>query len=321
MGLEEELAGIAAAHGGAGTPVVHPTRTDVVVLRVGEVVVKAHSARDDPEGLRQRLRAAASASVSGVMLAPLNPDVLSAAGRAVTVWPAGRPISHDDDPGSAPWEEGARLLARLHAVPLTVLPGLPPAGGPARAARAVSRMPGDGPVERLIRRAFEELPESPPLPWPQPGSRPGPQPGSQPGSRPGRRSGWPPGPPPGSLPGLLTHGDWHLGQLVHRDRWLLIDVDDLGVGDPAWDLARPAAWYAAGLLEPAVWERFLGAYLASGGPALGPGDDPWARLDVPARALTVQLAAVAVVNAGREERELDEVEHSLVESCNRIVRA
>ncbi|PZG13184.1 phosphotransferase [Nonomuraea aridisoli] len=290
MGLEQELAGIAAAYGGTGTPVFHPTRTDVVVLRMGEVVVKAHSARDDAEELRPRVRAAASAAVSGVMLAPLEPEVLTVGGRAVTVWPAGRPISQDDDPRGAPWEEGARLLARLHAAPLTLLPALPPAGGPARAARAVGRMPGDGPVEQLIRRAFKELPEP-------------------------RRVRVTP------LPGLLTHGDWHLGQLVHRDRWLLIDVDDLGVGDPAWDLARPAAWYAAGLLEPVVWERFLGAYLASGGPALGPGDDPWHRLDLPARALTVQLAAVAVVNAGREGRELDDVEHSLIEACNRIVRA
>ncbi|MFF4614838.1 phosphotransferase [Nonomuraea jabiensis] len=284
MGLEEELAGIAGAYGGAGEPVLHPTRTDVVVLRRGEVVVKAHSRRDDVESLRIRLRGAASAAVTGVMLAPLDPQVLSVAGRAVTVWPAGRPVAQED-PDSAPWEEGARLLARLHAVPLTLLPGLPAAGGPARAARAVGRMTGDGPVEQLIRRAFKELPE------------------------------------PDPLPGLLTHGDWHLGQLVHRGDWLLIDVDDLGVGDPAWDLARPAAWYAAGLLDPAVWERFLGAYLASGGPALGRGDDPWRRLDVPARALTVQLAAVAVVNAERDGRELDEVEHSLVESCNRIVRA
>lgn len=284
MGLEAELAGVAAAYGGAGEPVSHPTRTDVVVLRRGEVVVKAHSLRDDVESLRLRLRAVASAAVSGVMLAPLEPEVLAVAGRAVTVWPAGRPVAQDD-PGAAPWEEGARLLARLHAVPLTLLPELPAAGGPARAARAVDRMSGDGPVEQLIRRAFKELPETEPL------------------------------------PALLTHGDWHLGQLVHRDRWLLIDVDDLGVGDPAWDLARPAAWYAAGLLDPAVWERFLGAYLASGGPALGSGEDPWRRLDVPARALTAQLAAVAVVNAERESRELDEVEHSLVESCNRIVRA
>ncbi len=254
----------------------------MLVVRRGEVVVKAHSVRDDPVALGVRLRAAASAALHGLMLAPLRQEVLTVQGRAVTVWPAGTPVSHDD-PGSAPWEEGARLLAMLHAVPLTPLPELPAAGGPARAARAVRRMTGDGAVERLVRRAFTDLPQ------------------------------------PGAAPGLLTHGDWHLGQLVHRDRWLLIDVDDLGVGDPAWDLARPAAWYAAGLLEPEVWERFLGAYLASGGPALGAGD-PWARLDVPARALTVQLAAVAVVNAEREGRELDEVEHSLVEACDRIVR-
>jgi len=282
--LQAELTAVAAAYGGAGEPVLHPTRTDVVVLRLGEVVVKAHSLRDDAEELRPRLRATASAALTGVMLAPLEPEVLSVGGRAVTVWPAGRPIGQDET-DSAPWEEGARLLARLHAVPLTLVPPLPPAGGPARAARAVRRMPGDGPVEQLVRRAFERLPR------------------------------------PERAPALLTHGDWHLGQLVHRERWLLIDVDDLGVGDPAWDLARPAAWYAAGLLDPDIWDRFLGAYLGSGGPALGEGGDPWLRLDLPARALTVQLAAVAVLNAARANRELDEVEHSLIESCGRIVRA
>ncbi|WP_327093191.1 phosphotransferase family protein [Nonomuraea sp. NBC_01738] len=159
----------------------------------------------------------------------------------------------------------------------------PARGGRSRArARAVRRMSGDGPVEHLVRQAYGSLPQ------------------------------------PAPTPALLTHGDWHLGQLVRRERWMLIDIDDLGVGDPVWDLARPAAWFAAGLLEPAVWERFLGAYLASGGPALGPGD-PWERLDVPTRTLTVQLAAVAVFNAERDRRELDDVEHSLIEACARIV--
>ncbi|MFI6394230.1 phosphotransferase [Nonomuraea sp. NPDC050547] len=278
MGLTEELARVAADYGGTGAPDVHPSRTDVVVVRRGEVVVKAHSVRDDPVLLAPRLRAAGAAALSGIMLAPLDTEVLDVAGRAVTVWPAGQTV----DPDTAPWEEGARLLARLHAVPLPVVSPLPEAGGPARAARAVRRMAGDGPVEQLIRMTFAGLPE------------------------------------PEPAPGLLTHGDWHLGQLVRRERWLLIDIDDLGVGDPVWDLARPAAWYAAGLLEAPVWDRFLGAYLASGGPALDPAD-PWARLDVPTRALTAQLAAVAVVNAARDGRELDEVEHSLIEACDRIV--
>jgi len=220
-----------------------------------------------------------------VMLAPLDPEVLLVGDRLVTVWPAGRPVAADS-PELAPWEEGARLLARLHAVPLTALPPLPPAAGPARVARAVARMPGDGPLQKLVKLTFGSLPE-------------------------------PSAPVPAN--GLLAHGDWHLGQLVrHRGQWQLIDIDDVGTGDPAWDLARPAAWFAAGLLEEAVWERFLGAYLASGGPALGPGN-PWERLDIPARALTVQLAAVAVFNADRDGRELDEVEHSLIEACGRII--
>lgn len=283
VSLEDELAKVAGDYGGTGAPVRHPSRTDVVVLRRGEVVVKAHSERDkeEPARLRLRLAAAASAALSGVMLAPLDPSVLHVAGRRVSVWPAGRPVSQDD-PDAAPWEEGARLLARLHAVPLTDLPPVPAAAGPARVQRAVERMPGQGPLQDLVRQAYAGLPA------------------------------------PDFGPQLATHGDWHLGQLVHRGQWLLIDVDDLGTGDPAWDLARPAAWYAAGLLEPVVWERFLGAYLAAGGPALGPGD-PWRRLDLPARALTVQLTAVAVFNADRDGRELDEVEQTLVQACNRIV--
>src|SRR5690606_14693231 len=160
------------------------------------------------------LRACASAALAGVMLAPLVPEVLTVAGRAVTVWPAGRPIS-EEEAEYAPWEEGARLLARLHAVPPELLPPLPPAGGPERAARAVRRLEGDGPAERLVRRAFEELPEPkvgrPGLPEPDVG-RPGlPEPDV---GRPGLPE------PETGRPGLLAHGDWHLGQLVLRDRWL-----------------------------------------------------------------------------------------------------
>ncbi|MFI6481873.1 phosphotransferase family protein [Nonomuraea sp. NPDC050663] len=279
MSLEDELTSIADAFGGAGEPVLFPSRTDVMVLRQGGVVVKAHSDREDPGGLELRLRAAASAPLHGLLLAPLQAEVLRVGGRNVTVWPAGQPVT---DPEHAPWEEGARLLARLHAVPLSALPPLPPAGGPLRAARAVNRLTGDSPAEKLVRQAFEGLPPFP------------------------------------DGPGLLTHGDWHLGQLVHRSHWLLIDVDDLGVGDPAWDLARPAAWYAAGLLEGSVWDRFLGAYLAAGGPAVDAAD-PWSRLDMPARALTAQLAAVALDKALRDGREPDEVEQSLIEACGRIV--
>ena len=94
-------------------------------------------------------------------------------------------------------------------------------------------------------------------------------------------------------PLTLVHGDWHLGQLgrEHAEApWVLIDVEDLGVGDPAWDLARPAGFWAAGLIPDDDWARFVDAYRAAGGPAL-PDGDPWPVLDTFARAAVVQAAA------------------------------
>ncbi|TWV31993.1 aminoglycoside phosphotransferase family protein, partial [Streptomyces misionensis] len=100
--------------------------------------------------------------------------------------------------------------------------------------------------------------------------------------------------------------------------WRLIDVDDLGLGVPAWDLARPAAWYACGLLPPDTWTRFLAAYRAARGPAVPAAGDPWPALDVPARALTVQTAALAITKALTAHRPLDEAERALVGACARM---
>jgi aminoglycoside phosphotransferase (APT) family kinase protein len=101
---------------------------------------------------------------------------------------------------------------------------------------------------------------------------------------------WRPGSP--DRPSALVHGDFHLGQLGRRPGgpWLLIDIDDLGVGDPAWDLARPAGFWAAGLIPDDDWARFVDAYRGAGGPALPPGD-PWPVLESFARAAVVQAAA------------------------------
>ncbi|MEV8634553.1 phosphotransferase [Streptosporangium sp. NPDC051023] len=298
--LIDELRRIAARYGTAPAEVV-PTRPDVVIVRAGAVVVKAHAPGAERAPLAERMRAVAHPALRGIMLEPVTEEVETVGGRLVTVWPAGTPVDHLD-PDAAPWEAAARLLARLHAVPVRTLPPLPGAGGPARVAATVARLQGDSAAALVVRRAMACLSLDSPA---TAGQAPAPE----------------AGPGAGSGAHGLAHGDWHMGQLVRiGDEWILIDVDDLGIGDPAWDLARPAAWFAAGLLDPGVWHRFLAAYRAAGGLAAGADGDPWERLNLPAQAMTVQLTAAAVANAEREERPLDEVEQVLVDTCQRIVQ-
>ncbi|MFF5771476.1 phosphotransferase enzyme family protein [Streptomyces californicus] len=335
-------------------PRILADRPDGTVVRSGAVVAKAHAADTDREALAARIALAAAPGLAGILLPPLTapehveraeqdvrpatphlgvaapygsitapdggvatscespaasdaglvaPRVGVAApagspgapgGRPVSLWPLGTPVD-PTDPGAAPWAEAAELLARLHrtAPPFP----LPPMRGPAKAARAVARMsavrPGD-PALLPVLAGWRTLPA-----WARDEAA-----------------------PPALRSGFLCHGDLHLGQLVRHPvpdgPWLLIDVDDAGVGDPAWDLARPAAWYAAGLLAPEDWSVFLHAYRSAGGPAVPAGGDPWPVLDVPARALTVQTAAVALAKCAVEQRDPDAHEQLMIESCARI---
>ncbi len=317
----------AAASAGDGVRVLKQTR--VTVVRSGGVVVKAHPEGTGEAALNARLRVART--LPGILLPPLTERAERVGGRLVTMWPAGEPVD-PADPDAAPWEAAAELLARLHAVPSTGLP-LPPAGGPSRLLESVthlSRLGGpESPLDGsytgavdVIQAAFGTLPRD----------LIGTVPSDSFGRPPGDLSGTPPRDLSGAgrevyvsssgpVGGRVTHGDWHLGQIVrYKGEWLLIDVDDLGDGLTAWDLARPAAWYATGFLAPGLWERFLTAYLRAGGAAVSP-EDPWRELDVPARALTVQLAATAVAAAHTEGRPLDDVEQDLVSSCGRIISA
>ncbi|MEU6702865.1 phosphotransferase family protein [Streptomyces wuyuanensis] len=276
-------------------PDVLAERSDAVVVRHGRAVAKAHAPWTEPDAHRVRVAVAAHPLLAGILLPPVR-DTAPVGGRPVTTWPYGSPVD-PSDPDAAPWEEAAALLARLHTVPLDALPGpLPVMRGPAKAAAAVARMHSAAPAHPAacaVLGAWSRLPD------------------------------WARDEAPAPVPARLCHGDLHLGQLVRHPAgagpWQLIDVDDLGLGDPAWDLARPAAWFAAGLLAPDVWARFLGAYRAAGGPAAGPeGSDPWPPLDVPARALTVQAAALAVARSAAERRDLDDVERAMTDACARI---
>lgn len=267
-------------------------RPDATVVRHADTVAKAHAPGTGVAELGSRL--AVAAGLPGVLLAPLHATPVDLHGRLVSFWPYGEPVD-PEDPDAAPWEAAAALLARLHRTPAPE--GLPPMRGPVKAALAVARLlkvagRRPHPAVAPVLRAWAVLPEWARGETPMPDTR------------------------------TLCHGDLHLGQLVRHPApggaWCLIDVDDLGVGEPAWDLARPAAWYACGLLSPEDWTRFLGAYRAAGGPAVPGEGDPWSALDVPARALAVQTAARAIAKAIEAERGLDDVERAVVDACDRM---
>ncbi len=228
------------------------TRSGAEIVVNGDVVDKLHRPGTNPIALRTRLRIAAE---SGSFLSPLSTSPQPVDARWRTSWPRVETVV--PQPDHLPWAEAGRLLAQLHTESMPAR--VPPHGWPQRLRRAVD-------IARehdVIRQAAAALPAAA---WR--------------GGSSGR-------------PSTLVHGDWHLGQLGRRsatEPWLLIDVDDLGVGDPAWDLARPAGFWAAGLIPDDDWTQFLNAYRDATGPAL-PDGDPWPVLEPFARAAVVAAAA------------------------------
>ena len=172
-----------------------------------------------------------------------------------------------------PWTESARLLARVHETRITT--PVPGHGWPARLARAVALAPAE--LADLGRSLLHQV---------------------------YRRN----------EPQRLLHGDWHLGQLGRTAAgWCLLDPEDLGRGDPAWDLARPAGFWAADLLPDADWQEFLDGYRAAGGTAIPAAGGPGPVLDLPARC-AVYVAAM------HPDAHPSDTAQALAEACRRMAQ-
>jgi aminoglycoside phosphotransferase (APT) family kinase protein len=224
------------------------------IHREGDVVYKLHRPGTDPRQLAVRLRVAGA---SPALLSPRSVQPERVGDRWRTVWPyVETVVPHPED---LPWAEAGKLLARLHRE--EPIGRIPSHGWPQRMRRAMHSLRGRS--DCTVRRAAAALPDAV---W---------------------RAGAP------GRPATVGHGDLHHGQLGcfgTGEPGRLIDVDDLGVGDPAWDLARPAGFWAAGLMPDEDWGAFVDAYRDAQGPAL-PAGDPWPVLEPFARAAVVQAAA------------------------------
>lgn len=253
------------------------TEAGAEVFRGRHLVLKVHRTGTDPAALAARLAAAARVPL---LLAPLLPTAAAPDGRPVTWWPRVEVL----DPGSArqPWAECGVLLARLHRSP--VPDGLPVLDPWARLDRALDRALDTASAlaeAMLVRELAAGLPRA---------------------GRPAAET-------------TLVHGDWHLGQVGrHAGHRLLLDVDDLAVGDPAWDLARPAGFRAAGLLGDEDWRAFLDGYRGAGGPAVPAGGDPWPGVDLPARVAVLTATANALARG-------DDVADDLLQACRGMSRS
>lgn len=270
------------------------TRAGAMVGLGGRTVLKVHASTTEPSRLFTAL--AVAGAHPEVFVAPLRPHVeRHGDGRAVTQWPRVRVL---DPTSEQPWRGIGQLLARLHTLPITSSHRLPQHTWLPRLARARARLAPSADVspEALVRRAIDSCSQE--IERSEMAAR---------------------------AHETLVHGDFHLGQVAVTDDGLrLIDVDDLALGDPVWDLARPAGYHAAGLLPVGAWDELLAGYRSTNPTttAIGDGRSWWPELDLPARA-AVALAAARELTALREggiDIDSEPTAVALVQACGRMPR-
>ncbi|MDQ1292397.1 MAG: hypothetical protein QG608_275 [Actinomycetota bacterium] len=321
----EGLAELGKRFTGRAGAVLRPLRTGppsvsrdaAEVYAVEQIVLKVHWPGTDPGALAARMRLACDPLLHGVLLAPLHPEPLPLAGRWVTVWPLARTLPTGGGPLDVPWPAAAQLLAELHNHRVPRPEDLPECSQRERIERAVTDL------VRTVRESEDGVPTG--------------QVGTV-------LAAWdrirrePPGPFR-----ALCHGDWHFGQMVQHLRpppdppcsqnpqrsqnpqgpqnpqsWRLIDIDDLGWGDPTWDLGRAAAFHVLGVVPEQSWHLLTRTYREAGGPAL-PDDDLWRHLEQGARAHVVHCAARALTRHTLVGSQPDDLDRELLRACERML--
>ncbi|MBP9708853.1 MAG: phosphotransferase [Oligoflexales bacterium] len=272
-------------------PVVLSKRGSAYVVKYGNIVAKIHSTSTDIIELKSRIDLIGQESICNFFLQPLLRKVEIVKGRLLTLWPAGL-TSESASVDRLDWKEHALLLAEFHKASFRIENKeqvLAKAGNEFRLQRMHSRFQASKNCKEknYVLGAFSTLTFA--------------------DSKHGQNNAC-----------HVIHGDWHPGQVVqYNDNAKLIDIDDVGIGNPAWDLARPAAWYLASFLSDSIWQDFLDSYRDAGGPAIK-GKNPWEFLELPARTVVIQSAAKALIDTQTETRLLDDFELELINMCRRI---
>lgn len=269
-----------------GQPEPTASRSGAVILRVAGLALKTHTASCDGAALALRLRVACDVPA---LLSPLSADpqfLRTPVGeRWVSVWPAVEPL-RAGSAAQVAWREIGSVAARLHRRPPPVGCALPHGGLTRirRVATGLDRLAAPSWLTGLAQRLADEA------------------------SR------------PFELAATLVHGDLHLGQVGRGPAgdWLLFDVDDLGLGDPAWDLGKIAGLWAAGQLDHASWEEFLGGYRSADGPAVPAEGNPWPRLDLPARAAVLTTLFGLLRDRAAGQRVDENLVQELQSTCRRM---
>ncbi len=279
-------------------------RSERTLFRFDDEVIKIHARETLAEELDARLELISRSPWNQIFLQPIKSQSQTLRqGRIMSQWPFAEALTISED--EIPWHKCGKLLAELHQIPIAVnnFPfSLPIATAAKRWQKSIAELKSLNFIDHRLKAPWlivEEMTAKLTLPKIY-----------------SARTHW-------------IHGDWHLGQLVREKseqksemNLKLIDIEDMGLGHPVWDLARPGAFYAAGLLDPEDWSSFLNSYLTAGGPAFQArrNETFWEILGPAVEVLSLQCAAVGLRKAYLEERSLGDDEQAFIETCARILR-